>query len=294
MYAPEPVLVDWEFVKRALDMGVKLCQDESPRKEPRYPNPGEKKEMWFICLLGLPQEEGIRLGERTSVLAINPIIKLPGQYVPLHNRYTFPSSPEADEFGLKLADRFTEKDPKFLHSKTDKAFIRLDIAKFSEFPEHLQPLVLGEIQQIVDQVLYGYVNALPFERAIHTGDGFILAYAYPLKPNLIHTATEIAKRLDERNDAAGIKIHFRMSITGGPVYLTRELAPDVTNYIGEPIIDSERLISCMPSTLDDLIYISDTIYRKLREELKGRVARLGSHPDKHGKHHRVYSLDYTG
>jgi class 3 adenylate cyclase len=210
-------------------------------------------------------------------------------------------TPESDAFFEKLQKKFAglgaEFDPEYHLVPVLRAFIRLDVAKFSQFAVSLQPIVLADIQETAQAVLRDPWAQIPMpEEVIHIGDGFILSFQWhPEIDNqwLVKAAAMIAEKLDLKNDnESRLQVHFRMSVTLGPTFLTRDLKGRL-NYVGEAITETERLLSCMPANLDDLVYISDPVYRALRPHVSDRINRLGSGVDKHGIHHRLYSLEYV-
>ena len=169
------------------------------------------------------------------------------------------------------------------------------------FAAHLQPLVLSEVIRIARAEIDHAENQDPkrHEKLIQTGDGFIVVFHVDsnLKgPDVLEPARNIANKLDKRNNPRhNCPIHFRISITMGETFMTRDITGD-ENYAGDAIVEADRLISCMPDDIDDLVYFSDTVYREFKasfEEGGYRFTRLGTKRDKHGKSHRIYSLEYV-
>ncbi len=133
------------------------------------------------------------------------------------------------------------------------------------------------------------------ERVLHTGDGFILVYGMPtgdVRPWPLELAQRIAVSLDRRNDDR-LAIHFRISVTLGPVYITGDLLGQV-NYVGDAISETERLLQCIPSNQEDVVCFSHGVYRKYKEALRDlKFIRMGSISDKHKMMHRLYLLEYV-
>ena len=285
-----------------LKVGWKLCSQKD-----HYPlqDPLSKPANWRVCLAALPDRIGLKL-ENSSMLGasfgMSATVSI-RENPPGHRMVYVDPTPEASEFLNAIqAKRPYDKpqtDPDLYLVPVVRAFIRLDVAKFSQFPVSLQPLVLAEIQEVADGVLKeDYQGAPQPEEIIHTGDGFIAVFPWqpPEDPHddwLYAKAAQIASRLDRQNDNdERIPVHFRMSVTLGEVYLTRDLKGR-PNFVGSAITETERLISCMPSNIDDLVYFSDKVYRELRGVAIGFFSRVGSVADKHGSYHRIYALEYS-
>jgi class 3 adenylate cyclase len=214
---------------------------------------------------------------------------------PEHFKVWVPDEPEARNY----FENIPPGDPGVYHTTREMIFVRLDIAKFTQFPENIQPRVLAELHELVHGVLQKRMFAMEPskapERVLHTGDGFILAFAMPtgdVRPWPLQLAQNMAKALDQRNDKS-IPIRFRIAVTTGPVYVTGDLS-GIPNYIGSSISESERLLQCIPSNQDDVVCFSEAIYRKYRGGLSAmKFFRMGSVSDKHQTMHRLYLLEYT-
>jgi class 3 adenylate cyclase len=276
-----------------LTIGVKFCIDHPP-----MPNEfADGGKAWSVCLATLPTKTGIELQRELTMVALGQSdVTTLRENAPACRPISVEPTEKADTFFKELQGKPASPDS-FLLPVT-RAFVRLDIAKYSQFPVALQPLVLADVQESVQVILRDKDVATPVpEFVIHTGDGFILVFQWnPKEDNawLLATAARIAGKLDRKNDnPERLQVHFRMSVTLGLVYLTRDLAGRV-NYAGEAITETERLISCMPSNLDDLVYFSENVYRNSRSFISGmqKFSRLGSGADKHGAHRRLYSLEY--
>jgi class 3 adenylate cyclase len=300
---PNDPFISLQDFKLLLDVGCKICEQMGHHL---FKNPingdGSGPAHWQVCFATLPKNLGIRLKHNSfPALTVAGLAASDASLIfnePGHRRVSILSTPEADVFLNDLAPHTIAshgKNPNYFLTTVERAFIRLDIAKFSQFPTSVQPLVLADVQETARRELDRTARmGHPHEAVIHTGDGFIVAYEWKEGDDgwLVDTAGRIAARLDKKNDdSPRINVHFRMSITLGPVYLTKDLLGR-PNYVGDAITQTDRLLGCMPANLDDLVYFSDAVYRKHREPLMDRFARLGSGTDKHGGQHRLYSLEY--
>lgn len=290
-----PELLSFEDLQNRMKVGAKLCPQHRPFQ---LKAPGTEKltDFWLVCFASFPT-----LSDSKYFVELSPLWKLLKgvREVPVevsfelgHKKFVVPPGEEANPYLQAIYDKASEskQHPDLFPILTQRAFVRLDIARFSRYKEDLQPLVIAEVNGIADAFVRSLAKPV-VEKTIHTGDGFILAFPHDQMKWAVTAAEALAKALDVRNDTADTKIHFRISITAGSVYLTKDLEGGL-NYVGTGITEAERVISCMPANVDDLVYCDDNIFRGCREYRHGRFHRLGSHPDKHGEHHRIYSLDY--
>lgn len=301
-------LISLDHFRMLLDVGWKFCEAQGHHilQDPLSRGRVEKNS-WRACLAALPESLGHTVKQDDcgipGLMAIGAPIMLV-QNEPGHRWVYVASTPVSDAYFGKLqsASIITQPgakdnlDPEYFLRTVERAFIRLDIAKFSQFPRNVQPLVIADIQEIARlEIERTKANGVPYEAVLHTGDGFVVAYEWKRNPGngwLTQTAGRIAARLDKKNDdPSRVNVHFRMSITLGPVYLIKDLVGR-PNYVGDAITETDRLLACMPPTLDDLVYFSDPVYRTHRDFLKDGFSRLGSGVDKHGISHRLYSLEY--
>lgn len=248
------------------------------------------KKYWNICLARLPRSLDQGILPHPNFLT--------SESTPEHQRVFILDDQEARSYFEGISK--LNHDPTVHHVTREMIFVRLDIAKFTKFPQELQPRILAELHETVHSELLslavwqGMTPKEP-ERILHIGDGFILAYAMPTgdtHPWPLQLAKRVADVLDFQNDNR-IPIHFRVAVTCGPVYVTGDLGGSV-NYVGDPITETERLIQCIPSNYDDVVCFSDAIYRKYRHSLKGmKFFRLGTASDKHSEMHRMYFLEFN-
>lgn len=273
---PTRVSQPLDFLRKLLGIGWKLCHqmDHGPVQDPVGVG-GYPKDAWHVCLASVPDKVGLRAETRWNSLLGSQSSTVLLENPPGHRQVVVESTPESDEFlkEIMMASDLEKpaKDPHRYLLPVQRAFVRLDVAKFSQYPVGIQPLVLAEVQETANEVIKNAPDGTPsLEEVLHTGDGFILVYPWTSgggKDWLLTVAAMIAAKLDVENDDPGrVPIHFRISITLGDVYLTKDLLGR-NNYIGQALTETERLISCIPSNLDDLVYFSDSVYRHHRDSL---------------------------
>ena len=271
--------------RQMLESGDRLCTNHTHSPTAVYASGELENPPWQFCLAQLP-------------LNTDRFLHTPGTG---HRKVYVKGGDEtvalASDVGRGLKEPEVAIELGLFLQTTNMVFIRLDISKYTGFRVLLQPLVWQEVATLTRATLSTpkFKEALSVEKVLHTGDGFVLAIKGNPKPDgdlLRDFAATLATSLDERNARPStIEIHFRISMTFGPTYLVNEIDGS-PNYAGEAINETERLISCMPSNLDDLIYFSYGFHQAFRESLRGEFTRMGSHRDKHGTSHRIFSLDY--
>jgi hypothetical protein len=130
-----------------------------------------------------------------------------------HSKLHVEADPDLSNYFANLAPG----EPGVFHSTKEMIFIRLDIARFTGFPEVIQPRVLAELNELVHAELenprvWGDSKPKKPARVLHTGDGFILAYEMPsgdLRPWPLEIAQRLAHVLDCSNDTR-VPINFRI------------------------------------------------------------------------------------
>jgi class 3 adenylate cyclase len=233
-------------------------------------------------------------------------LHLPGYYAG-HVRIYLREDPEVAKFAEQIGHK---ANPELSPDSVEMMFVKLDIVKFTEIPVELQPRAIAELHFIVSD---SFKDDLSFRAGLagenpagwhpsgvlHTGDGFILPFRIPDEESLHRSpkprayARDIAQALDAANSQR-YPIRFRISVTCGKVYVTGDLSGK-RNYVGEAITESERLLSYIPKTMDDVVVFSDTVYRKFYSAFKNgefQFFRFGTITDKHKVGHRLYLLDY--
>lgn len=292
----DPIPLQFASLEYLFRIGLKLCHDKTHApKQNDDPCP-----TWSVCAAIHPREPVVRTAHGGSTPSADASCDLRVE----HRQLVIHAIPANNALLPKLVSEYakepSERDPAFFLVPVSRAFIRLDLSHFSEIDPVYQPLVLARLNSGAAFALQaspvpGKQDVLPYE-VIDTGDGFVLVYNWPSDFELVLIAAAIANTFERGNASASPQgeIHFRMSVTAGSVY-TRGDIKGRPNYVGGVLNESERLISCMPAQVEDQVYFSKTVFDRFRgvEEHGGlQFLRMGSHPDKHGRMHRIYVLQY--
>jgi class 3 adenylate cyclase len=128
-------------------------------------------------------------------------------------------------------------------------------------------------------------------------------------------AANLAYMIDIRNSrpepAPFAQFHYRMGLHCGPV--RRFWDQTRWNYIGDGINGGQRVISVIEPTLDDVVFVSETVVNEVRRQslaigqpgtseedlqetasdIKPELVNRGRRMDKHQKEWRVYQLNHT-
>jgi class 3 adenylate cyclase len=292
--APPENSLTFDELRQAMTRGSRLCSACRPIPGLET-NDGSK--YWLICVARLPAKNGAVLPP------LDPVAKLirkawgNPRREDGHREFLVPDSPAAKTFFEQFD--LASPNPEVHHAKLERTFIRLDLVAFSKLPEELQPRAIAELHEVVQQALGLHLKdqqpAPHIESLLHTGDGFVLVFEPhdELKdPWPLDVAKNIAVALDDRNDDWH-EVHFRIAVHRGHVYRTGDLLGR-PNYVGTVVTDVERLLSCIDSNQEDVVCFSDSVYRRYKKLLSGaEFIRMGSRPDKWGKLHKLYLLEYT-
>jgi class 3 adenylate cyclase len=263
-----------EEYRRLRRLGKKYCMEHPPVR---------KQEVWELCMAGL---RDLSSGFAAALSEIG------------HDRVRVQATEPEDikyfENILAMYDQKPEdRDGDAFAVQAERVFLMLDVCKFSLFAVQIQPVVLSELQDCTDQVLSPSDHPT-LERKIHTGDGFVLAFhtAHIPEPWPIQLAQALARALRERNQRKG-PINFRISISRGMVFLTRDL-DGATNYIGPGIIEARRVLDGIPKDRMDVIYFDEGVYKAYLSRLSDlKVRQEDPIRDKHGLVHPMFRLEYV-
>ena len=190
----------------------------------------------------------------------------------------------------------------------DRTFIYLDISDFSQFNPKQQLLVVNSLIGIVSSAfdrspaMYEDYRR-SFEAQLCIGDGYIYVFKSPRWGAFI--AAKIAASIEAAIAYGKIPVpfHFRMGVHVGPVLCFWDPGRDNWNYIGSGINGGARVLEAIGKDLDDVVYISDAVRKRLRKsenmsgEPEGKILKnllnRGRRPDKHGNPWRVYEMNHT-
>ncbi len=122
-------------LRAAIGRGSRLCPQCVPMNNVRF----KDQQFWSVCVARLPKKAGLPLDANVMIVSNNE--------GPEHLSILVPDDEEARAFLEKASPR--QGDPGLYHTQREMIFLRLDIAKFTQFREELQPRVLAELHELV-------------------------------------------------------------------------------------------------------------------------------------------------
>lgn len=263
--------------QRLRRLGAKHCSTHAPV-------PGDDN-LWTVCMLGFLKSDG----------------SIPAREEPGHELLSIRVTNQADvsyfeELRRQYDRPLGTRDADAFAVEAERVFLTLDLCAFSLFPPAVQPAIMAEVLNLADEIVAREEHPT-LERALHSGDGFILVFhtAHKPEPWPLRLAQALARGLDLRNNTRG-HVHFRLAVSRGTVFLTRELDRKLDgfmNYIGPAITEGRRLLEGIPKNQTDVIYFDEGTYRAYYQHLRDfTFQRVGSVKDKHGVEHPAFELEY--
>jgi len=199
------------------------------------------------------------------------------------------------QFREELRDLGSEGS-RYLFRAENKAVIVVDIAQFTQYSMVEQCLAVSTLLSWIEEIEHpmGYEfeteDDLPVNDRVPTGDGCALILEDSYEACLF--ASRLGRVFEDtsRKPRWG-ELHYRMGIDYGPLYVVRD-ARQAWNYVGDAINKAHRVLSTIGQDMDDVIYVSDRVYRA--SPIKKPFIPMGRRRDKHGEMHRVYHLNHYG
>jgi len=241
---------------------------------------------------------------------IEPLTSPPQETLVARDSPLWVSEPVYKELIAELAKEGSEV--RSLSSATvDRTFVYVDVSEFSKRPAGHQLLILNALIGVTNDNTWWNNGASAESRAdreasLCIGDGYIFVFRTP-----IHGAyfgayfAGLIERLISINKLP--EFHFRIGIHTGPVYRFWDqwgAASDQGrwNYIGQGIIEGERVLTAIGKDKDDVVYISGETRKKIMGTDTGReqhdispwLQNHGRQADKHGQPRRVYEINHSG
>lgn len=191
----------------------------------------------------------------------------------------------------------------------EKTFVYVDVSEFSRHEPEDQLIVISTLIRLVnDPAWWSEGNSAQAnsgrEASICIGDGYIFVFSDPSHATFFAACLAvIIENLVNRKSI--IDFHFRISVHTGPVYQfwDRGSTPNDGrwNYVGQGIIEGERVLSAIGKDQDDVVFMSAetraAIMKKsslnwIDEAVKHSQNR-GRRADKHGNFRRLYEINHT-
>jgi len=208
------------------------------------------------------------------------------------------------EMGKALTDDQNELN-NIISLKVERSFVYFDISDFSEHPAGQQALIINSISALMHKDLWlksgGSEYFSSIEASLCIGDGYIFVHRGPIFATCF--AARLACMIEHyiAQKTVPVEFHFRASVHVGAVYRFFDFGREKWNYVGDGINGGQRILAAMGKDIDDVIYVSDEIKRRLiqkrgyaggGEPLLHELTNKGRHRDKHGKLWRVYQLNH--
>lgn len=175
-----------------------------------------------------------------------------------------------------------------------------DIADFTTRDMDEQVLMLSLLHcaiclandELGNQIEYpqGKEGEKPIENTLFTGDGYIFVLYKPNNACVFAALLAHVLELLNSNVQWG-HIHFRLGLDYGKVHFLRDFNKN-WNYVGDAINNATRVLSTIGPDMDDVVYVSHSVYCEVPHEKKGCLFPMGRRKDKHASLHRVYHLNY--
>lgn len=195
----------------------------------------------------------------------------------------------------------------------DRSFVYVDLSDFSKLSTGQQLIAINTLVRLVSSsALWSPLPGVPgsdskygkkrLEASLCIGDGFI----YVLNDEM--AAVVFASRLASLIEFVvahntSVPIHFRMGVHAGAVNCFWDAGRNDWNFVGQGIIGARRVLEAIGKEVDDVVYVSDEIRRRVMAfgpditrtpaSIIGCLANRGRKRDKHGQYWRVYELNHT-
>jgi class 3 adenylate cyclase len=212
----------------------------------------------------------------------------------------------AQEVALAASDEGSELS-KVSTRSCYRAFVYFDISDFSTYSPGQQLLVIKSfiksLKNLDSAFNYHCIGgeANTYETLICIGDGYLFVFKDAFSAAWFAAALASTIQILASRKKVPVEYHFRAGVHYGSVRRFYDPGSNKWNYVGEGVNIGRRVLECIGTDLDDVLYVSDAVHAQIlsirgpdrlmpHDALLKAFSNRGRRKDKHGVMHRVYEL----